>query len=88
MRRYRFSIQAAEGNIMAFIMTSHMPRNDAAASAHVCSGIRIHVIDIVHPPGIAMDPISDMDRHQMTAEAALVMKSSPAAPRKVCSEAR
>jgi hypothetical protein len=26
-----------------------MPRKDAAASSHVCPGIRIHIIDMVEP---------------------------------------
>jgi len=33
-----------------------MPRNDAAAPGHVYPGIRIHVIDIVQPPGIGIAP--------------------------------
>src|SRR6188768_1498341 len=49
-----------------------MPRNDAAAPGQLWPGIRIHVIDIVQPPGIGMPPISDMDEHQPTVSAALV----------------
>jgi hypothetical protein len=41
-----------------------MPRNDAAATGHVCPGIRIHAIDIVHPPGIGISPIADIDANQ------------------------
>jgi hypothetical protein len=41
-----------------------MPRNDAAAPSHVWPGIRIHAIDIVHPPGMGISPIADMDAHQ------------------------
>jgi len=36
-----------DGSIIATIITTHMPRNDAAARGHVCPGIRIHAIDIV-----------------------------------------
>src|SRR5215475_8574830 len=43
-----------DGSIIATIIATHMPRNDAAASGHVCPGIRIHAIDIVQPPGITM----------------------------------
>src|SRR6478735_8528762 len=58
-----------------------MPRNDAPAPIHVCPGIRIHAIDIVHPPGIGIPPIEDMDPHQTTVPTALPMKSSAATPR-------
>jgi hypothetical protein len=34
------------------------------ALGHVCRGIRIHAIDTVQPPGIAISPIADMDAHQ------------------------
>ncbi|HEX2462711.1 MAG TPA: hypothetical protein VHJ58_21405 [Vicinamibacterales bacterium] len=53
-----------DGSIIATIITTHMPRNDAAAPGHVCPGIRIHAIDIVQPPGIGISPIADMDAHQ------------------------
>src|SRR5215510_4337666 len=68
-----------------------MPRNDAAAPAHVCPGIRIHAIDIVQPPGIGIPPIADMDAHQTIVVAALAAKSSAETPKKarseVCSDA-
>ena len=48
-----------------------MPRNDAAAPGHVWPGIRIHVIDIVQPPGIGMPPIADIEAHQAVVSAAL-----------------
>jgi hypothetical protein len=54
-----------------------MPRNEAAAPVHVCPGIRIHVIDIVQPPGIVMPPIDDMDAHQTIVTTALAAKISP-----------
>src|SRR5215208_693184 len=69
-------------------MTTHMPRNDAAAPSHVCPGIRIHTIDIVQPPGIGTPPIADMDRHQTIVTPALATKSSAETPRKACREAR
>jgi hypothetical protein len=43
-----------DGSIIATIITTHMPRNDAAAPGHACPGIRIHAIDIVQPPGIGI----------------------------------
>src|SRR6478735_1561008 len=70
-----------DGSIIAAIITTHMPRNDAAAPIHVCPGIRIHAIDIVQPPGMGMPPIADMDPHQTTVPTALPIKSSAATPR-------
>src|ERR1041385_6110058 len=65
-----------------------MPRNDAAASVHVCPGIRIHAIDIVQPPGIGISPIADIDAHQTIVIAALAAKRSAATPKNPCWEAR
>jgi hypothetical protein len=59
-----------------------MPTNDAAAPGHVCSGIRIHAIDIVQPPGIGISPIADMDAHQKVVSAVLAAKSSAETPKK------
>jgi len=77
-----------DGSIIATIITAHIPRNDAAAPGHVCPGIRIHAIDIVQPPGIAIPPIADMDSHQTIVTAALAAKSSAETPRKTRCEAR
>ena len=38
--------------------------SDVWAPGHDCPGIRIHAIDIVQPPGIAISSIADMDAHQ------------------------
>src|SRR4051812_37240973 len=54
--------------------------NDAAAAGHVCPGMRIHAIDIVHPPGIGMPPMADIDAHQAIEPAVLTMKSSASTP--------
>src|SRR5207244_4968083 len=70
-----------DGSIIATIITTHMPRNDAAAPGHVCPGIRIHAIDIVQPPGIGISPIADMDAHQTIVTAALAAKSSAETPK-------
>src|ERR1700741_498991 len=64
-----------------------MLRNDAAAPGHACPGIRIHVIDIVQPPGIGISPIADMDAHQTIVSAALAATSSAESPKKPSSEA-
>src|SRR2546422_3628482 len=77
-----------DGSIIATIITTHMPRNDAAAPGHVCPGIRIHAIDIVQPPGIGISPIVDMDAHQTIVTAALAAKSSAETPRNAFWEAR
>src|SRR4051812_19881435 len=50
--------------------------------------MRIHAIDIVQPPGIAIPPIPDMDAHQATVAAALAAKSSAETPRNIPSEDR
>src|SRR5574341_1986929 len=80
-----------DGIISATIITTHMPRNDAAAPGHVCPGIRIHAIDIVQPLGIGISPTADMDAHQRIVTAALATKSSAETPKKarweVCSDA-
>src|SRR6476661_7132645 len=77
-----------DGSIIATIITTHMPRNDAAAPGHVCPGIRIHIIDIVQPPGIAISPIADMDAHQTVVSAALAAKSSAETAKKASCDAR
>src|SRR5438046_1288136 len=77
-----------DGSIIATIIMTHMPRNDAAAPGHVCPGIRIHAIDIVQPPGIGISPIADMDAHQSVVSAALAAKSSAEVPKKAWWEAR
>src|SRR5260370_23477226 len=77
-----------DGSIIATIITTHMPRNDAAAPGQVCVGIRIHAIDIVQPPGIGIPPIADMDVHQVIVAAALAAKSSAETPKKARWEAR
>jgi hypothetical protein len=73
-----------DGNIIATIITTHMPRNEAAAPGHVCPGIRIHAIDIVQPPGIGIPPIADIDALQTIVTAALAAKSSAKTARNAC----
>jgi hypothetical protein len=62
--------------------------NDAAAADQLCPGIRIHAIDIVQPPGIAIPPIADMDAQHAIVTAALTAKSSAEAPKNACRETR
>src|SRR5437016_5550934 len=63
------------GSIIATIVTTHMPRNDAAAPGPVC-------------PGIGIASIVDMDAHQTIVTAALAAKSSAGMPKNACWEAR
>src|SRR6185295_7656053 len=74
-----------DGSIIATIITTHMPRKVAAAPGHVCPGIRIHVIDIVQPPGIGISSIV-MDVHQTIVTMALATKRSAEVPKKARSE--
>ena len=66
----------SDGNIIATIMTIHMPRNDSAAAVQVCPGIRIQTIDMVHPPGIGISPMADMDLHHQIVIATLLTNST------------
>jgi hypothetical protein len=70
----------SDGSIIAIIITVHMPRNVAAAPDHDWSGIRIHAIDIVQPPGISMPGIADMEPHHIVVTAALAANSNVDAP--------
>ena len=65
-----------------------MPRNAAAVPDQLWSGIRIHVIDMVQPPGIGIPPIADMVVQPTTVVTALAAKSSAATPRNAWLEAR
>jgi hypothetical protein len=47
---------------MATIMASHINMNIAADAAQVWPGIRIHIMDMVHPPGMGMPP--DIERQK------------------------
>jgi hypothetical protein len=85
--RHRAKVHDPDDHIIATIITTHMPRNDAAAPGHVCPGIRIHAIDMVQPPGIGISPIADMDSHQTIVSAALAAKSSAERPKKARREA-
>ena len=77
-----------DGIIIATIITTHMPRNDVAATGHVCLGILIHAMDIVHPPGIGIAPIADIDLDQTIVTVALAKKTSIETPKKARWEAR
>jgi hypothetical protein len=58
----RPNIGTKDGSIIATIITTHIPRNDAAAAGHVW-------------PGICMPRICDMDVHQRIVAVALAANS-------------
>src|SRR5215471_9696235 len=64
-----------------------MPSSDRAAPGQVCPGIRIHVIDIVQPPGIGI-PMAGMDADHRIVRAALAMNSTAETAKKACFENR
>lgn len=61
-RRVFRNVGSADGIIMATIIASHISRNIAAEIVQDCPGIRIHIIDIVQPPGIPIPP--DIERQK------------------------
>ena len=73
----------SDGSIIATIIMTHMPRNDAAAPGQLCAGI--HAIDIVQPPGIVIAPIA-IDAHPTIVNAALAVKSNAETPTKAASD--
>jgi hypothetical protein len=81
-RRYRRSLGTSDGSIIATIIAIHMERNHVALASQVRPGIRIHAIERVQPPGIAIPPLADIVAHQAAVIAALPAKSSTARPRK------
>src|SRR5882757_7836460 len=72
----------SDGSIIATIIATHMPMNEAAAPGHVCPGIRIHAIDIVQPPAMDISPMADMEAHQTIVTVALAAKSRAETPKK------
>src|SRR5512144_2162076 len=77
-----------DGSIIAAIIATHMPRNDAAAPGQVCPGIRIHAIDIVQPPSIGIPSTPDIDAHHAMVALVAAANSSTEIPTKTRSEAR
>jgi hypothetical protein len=48
------NVGIADGSIMAIIIASHMSWKFTAEARQVWPGIRIHIMDIVQPPGISI----------------------------------
>jgi hypothetical protein len=63
-------------------MTSHMPRNAAAVPSQVWPGMRIHIIDMLQPPGIGISCIADIELHHWIVNAALAANSATQVPTK------
>ena len=54
-RRFVFKkVGNADGSIIATIIASHINRKLMAEPSHVWPRIRVHIIDIVQPPGISI----------------------------------
>jgi hypothetical protein len=53
-RRVFRNVGRADGIIMTTIIANHMSRKLRPDPNQVWPGIRIHIIDIVHPPGISI----------------------------------
>src|SRR5690349_1057069 len=73
---------------MAIIIKTHMRRNAAVAPNHVCPGMRIHAVDMVQPPGMAISPIADMEMEHAIVAVALAAKSSDVTTRSALSDVR
>ena len=56
------NVGSADGIIMATIIASHMSRKLKPDASQLWPGIRIHIMDMVQPPGIFMS--SPMDRQK------------------------
>jgi hypothetical protein len=63
---------------MATIMASHISRNIAADPAHVWPGIRIHIMDMVHPPGMSIPPDIETQKYTVAATLAANTKATTA----------
>ena len=71
-RRVLKNIGRAEGSIIATIIASHMSRKAVAEPTQVWPCIRIHIMDIVQPPGISIS--QHIERQKYTVAATLTMK--------------
>jgi hypothetical protein len=84
--RYRHCIGTKHGSIIATIITTHIPTKEAPAASQVCPGIRIHTMDIVHPPGIDISHIAHIEAHQRIVTHALAARANSEATKKTSSE--
>src|SRR5579863_9884833 len=65
---------------MATIIATHIARKDPKALPQLCPGMRIHAIDIVHPPGMPRPPIAAMAAHCNSVSDVPAANSSAATP--------
>src|ERR1043166_3607106 len=68
------NVGSTEGSIMATIIASHMNRKPAADANQVWPGIRIHIMDIVQPPGISIS--QHIDRQKQAVAVTLTAKAT------------
>ena len=62
VERYRHRMGVSDGSIIATIIAIHISMNIIPASGHDCPGMRIHIMDIVHPPGISIPPAMERQK--------------------------
>jgi hypothetical protein len=63
-RRIFRNVGSADGSIIATIMASHINRKLIPEAAQVWPGMRIHIMDIVQPPGISIS--QHIERQKLT----------------------
>lgn len=66
-RRALKNIGRAEGSIIATIIASHMSRKAVAEPVQVWPGIRIHITDILQPPGIFISQHIEQQKYTVAA---------------------
>src|SRR5256885_2592652 len=77
-RRVFRNVGSADGSIIAIIIASHMNRKLRADANQLWPGIRIHIIDIVQPPGIAIS--QHMERQKKTVADTLATNARTQSP--------
>src|SRR6266851_2365789 len=65
-----------DGSIIAIIIACHINRNIHAEAAADCPGIPIHIIGMVHPPGMGIPPAIRNDARTVMTAAATKTKAA------------
>ncbi len=73
-RRYNISMGKVDGSIIATIMAAHIRMKTAAAAPQLCPAIRIHIMDMRQPPGIAI--VADKERADHKVNAAVARNTA------------
>src|SRR5580658_2110636 len=84
VRRYRSSIGTRDGSIIATVIASHMPRNDAAARGQISPEVGTGRIGMVSPGAISC--IVEIEPHQWIVATVLSAKTKAQTPKKGPSE--